>query len=163
MTVPLPVPGRLPLSISLLALHKKDLSLLQAAAKLGPLLAEEAARLAAEQAQQGKQQPGGGGRGAAAAGGGRRRGSSRGGEAEEEARARAEACKAAGNEAYKARRYEEAARQYSAAVQLDPRNPTYYSNRCAGCGAGVCAGMWGGTWHACWSARLGAGAAGCIH
>ncbi len=45
--LPMPFPGSLPLSVSLVAMPKKDLVLLHAAIKLGALLADEAAKLAA--------------------------------------------------------------------------------------------------------------------
>jgi hypothetical protein len=149
VTVPLPVPGQLPLSISLMSLHKKDLTLLQAAAKLGPMLAEEAAKLAAAPAQP-PPAPRGGARqagtpaaaAAAAAGspagaaaakkGGNVKAGKKGGKggASEEQAARAEAFKEDGNAAFKSGRFEEAVRHYSSAVQLDPKNHVYYANRC---------------------------------
>ena len=110
VTIPLPVPGQLPLSVSLLTLHKKDLTLLQAAAKLGPLLAEEAAKLVA--AQQGAAVPGSGSSAAASSGSGGSKGERPKGRkkgragADPEAKARAEACKELGNTAFKAGRYE---------------------------------------------------------
>lgn len=150
--LPVPIPGGMPLGITLLALHKRDLALAQAAVKLGPLLAEEAAALAQEQQQAAdppRWQPAaagadraGGSAGAAARAGGsaapgasssrglasaaRQNGS--GAAASEEAAAAALAYKEAGNAAYKAGRDEEAVRQYSAAIRLDPR-AVYYSNR----------------------------------
>lgn len=150
--LPVPTPGGMPLGITLLALPKRDLALAQAAVKLGAVLAEEAAALAQAQqqaadaqrgqpaaaeadragssaaaaassssaspsaAQQNGSRPGRGRRGAAAA-------------AASEASSAALACKEAGNAAYKAGRYEEAARQYSAAAQLDPGCAVFYSNR----------------------------------
>ena len=149
--LPLPLPGGMPLSISLLALHKRDLALLQAVAKLGPMLEEEAATLAAQQkagsqAPQAPWQPrsaaAAAGNGGAAAGpartsgsssgsgGGTRRGKAAGAGSADAARAaEAEARKEEGNAAFRAGRYEEAARQYSAAVQLDPRCAVYWANR----------------------------------
>ncbi len=142
--LPLPVPHALPLSISLLALHKRDLALLQAAAKLGPMLAEEAAALAAQQ-KAGPQAPwqpsaaaaaaGGGstaagagrGSGSRSSGGGTRRGKASSADAARAAEA--EARKDEGNAAFRAGRYEEAARQYSAALQLDPRSAVCWANR----------------------------------
>ncbi|PRW56947.1 outer envelope mitochondrial [Chlorella sorokiniana] len=140
--LPLPLPGGMPLSISLLALHKRDLALLQAVAKLGPMLEEEAAALAAQQ----KAQPAApwqpraaaaAGNGGAAAGAARGSGSStsggprrgKAGAADAARTAEAEARKEDGNAAFRAGRYEEAARQYSAALQLDPRCAVYWANR----------------------------------
>ena len=145
--LPLPQPGGLPLSISLLALQKRDLALLQAAVKLGPLLAEEAAVLVAAQAPGRRQRGGGGGEqqqqqwqpraaaeaAKAAAGGGASsngKASSRGSKAPSPEQAAAEARKEEGNASFKVGRYEEAAKQYSAAIQLYPRGAVYYNNRC---------------------------------
>lgn len=157
-TLPLPVPGSMPLGITLLALHRTDLALAQAAVKLGPRLAEEAAALAQEQRQAadrpGTQRAaaeahtagssaGAAGNGARAAGGtisssgasasaARQNGSGAGPAApavSEEAAAAALACKERGNAAFQAGRYDEAVRQYSAAIHLDPRCAVYYSNR----------------------------------
>ncbi|RMZ57142.1 hypothetical protein APUTEX25_003599, partial [Auxenochlorella protothecoides] len=69
-----------PLSVSLITLHRKDVVLLQAASRLGPLLQEEA-------------------------------------------------CKEAGNDAFKSGRYDDAVLQYSQALALDPGNAVYYNNR----------------------------------
>ena len=139
--LPLPVPDGMPLSVSLLALHKRDLALLQAAAKLGSMLEEEAAALAAQQAAgppapwqpQAAAAAAASGSGAAAAvprssgdGGAKRRGTNG---AEAARAAEAEARKEEGNAAFRAGRYEEAARQYSAALQLDPRCAVYWANR----------------------------------
>ena len=146
--LPLPLPGGMPLSISLLALHKRDLALLQAVAKLGPMLEEEAATLAAQQ-NAGSQAPwqprtaaaaaGNGGTaagparssgGSSSGGGGTRRGkAASAGSADAARAAEAEARKEEGNAAFRAGRYDEAARQYSAAVQLDPRCAVYWANR----------------------------------
>lgn len=139
--LPLPLPDGMPLSISLLALHKRDLALLQAVSKLGPMLEEEAAAQARQQkgGPQAPWQP----RAAAgdtAAGAARGSGSSGGGgggaarrskaSAADAARAaEAEARKEEGNAAFRSGRYEEAARQYSAALQLDPRCAVYWANR----------------------------------
>lgn len=41
----------------------------------------------------------------------------------------AERCKAAGNEAFKAQQFQSAVRHYSSAVDRDPSNSVYYSNR----------------------------------
>lgn len=145
MVLPLPVPGGMPLSVSLLALHKRDLALLQAAAKLGPMLAEEAAALAAEHKAAARQTPAeqaqqwqpaaAAAAGAAAAGSSgksagaaRRNGGNRGGELSPQ-QAAAAARKEDGNVAFKAGRYEEAVRLYSAAVQLDPQAAVYHANR----------------------------------
>ena len=43
----------------------------------------------------------------------------------------AEACKAAGNKFFKAGDYAKAVAEYSRAIEADPRNPTYLSNRSA--------------------------------
>ena len=136
VALPLPQAGSLPLSVSLVALHKRDLQLLQAAAKLGPMLEQEAARLeglrAAERQGSGRvqqqQQTGG----AATAGSRRSGGHSAGGrnkEQSEEDAMRAEAYKAEGNTAFKAERYQEAIRQYTLAIHLDPRSAVYFGNR----------------------------------
>lgn len=41
----------------------------------------------------------------------------------------AETHKAAGNELFKAGSYEDAVKAYSRAIELNPDNPVYYSNR----------------------------------
>ena len=41
----------------------------------------------------------------------------------------AERCKAAGNDAFKAQQYQSAIQNYSNAIEKDPSNPVYYSNR----------------------------------
>jgi hypothetical protein len=46
-------------------------------------------------------------------------------------RARAVAAKELGNDAFKAKDFAEAARQYTAAIAADNTDATYYSNRCA--------------------------------
>ena len=154
VVLPLPVPGGMPLSVSLLAAHKRDLALLQAAAKLGPMLADEAAVLAGQHEKQGRagdsgsEQQGWRPRAAAAedaqaaggSGGGSKpaaRKNGAGGRKQDEvsaqlaaAAAAAEARKEDGNAAFRAGRYEDAARQYSAAIQLHPKGAgPYYSNR----------------------------------
>ncbi|KAF2503235.1 TPR-like protein [Lophium mytilinum] len=43
----------------------------------------------------------------------------------------AEACKASGNKFFKAREYQKAIDEYSKAIDADPKNATYYSNRAA--------------------------------
>ena len=43
----------------------------------------------------------------------------------------AEACKAAGNKFFRMRDYSKAIQEYSKALEVDPRNPTYLSNRSA--------------------------------
>ncbi|GAB4819100.1 hypothetical protein N2152v2_006146 [Parachlorella kessleri] len=152
VTLPLPVPGEAPLSVSLMSLHKKDLTLLQAAAKLGPLLAEEAARLSAEQAQQGAgadsvaQPPAsaaspsqfsahgngsssGGGSNGGRGGGRKGKKGAKAGAGPVEQTLLAERKKEDGNVAFRGGKFEEAVRHYSAAVQLDPNNPVYYANR----------------------------------
>jgi hypothetical protein len=129
--LPLPLPGEAPLSVSLLGLHRRDLALAQAAARLGPLLAQEAA--AAEQQGRGEEatdwQPRADAAGAAAAAPPRRNGRRKGANGADGAEAAAEACKEAGNSAFRAGRYEEAVRQYSAAIQLCPRAAVYLANR----------------------------------
>lgn len=155
VVLPLPLPGGMPLSVSLLALHKRDLALLQAAAKLGPMLAEEAATLAAQRQQERRSSRRGGGEaprwqpqaaaaaepsavgssGSQARGKGNSSGGKRGSKpgsssgAADPAQAVAEARKEDGNAAFRAGRYEEAVRHYSAAAQLYPRCAVYYANR----------------------------------
>ena len=46
-------------------------------------------------------------------------------------RARAAAAKELGNDSFKARDFEEALRQYTAAIEADNTDPAFYSNRCA--------------------------------
>jgi Flp pilus assembly protein TadD len=46
-----------------------------------------------------------------------------------EVKAKAEARKEEGNRRYKAGEYPTAVSEYSAAIELDPSNPAYYSNR----------------------------------
>ena len=43
----------------------------------------------------------------------------------------AEACKAAGNKFFKMRDYDKAIKEYTKAIEADPQNPTYLSNRSA--------------------------------
>ena len=154
VVLPLPVPGCMPLSVSLLAAHKRDLALLQAAAKLGPMLAEEAAALARQHNKHGRAGGSGseqqGWRPRAAVAAEDAQGAGSGGDGKPEARksgaggrkqdkvsaqlaaaaAAAEARKEDGNAAFRAGRYEDAARQYSAAIQLHPKGAApYYSNR----------------------------------
>ena len=103
--LPLPRAGALPLSVSLVGLHKRDLALLAAAAKLGPMLQQEAAKRAARAAGAGQQ---------AAAGGGQRgaRRTAAAPSPQAEAEVQAEACKTEGNASFKAGRFEDAARHY---------------------------------------------------
>lgn len=153
VTLPLPQPGGMPLSVSLLALHKRDQALLHAAAKLGPMLAEEAAALAERQRQERRRRGKGSsdgeqpqrwqpqadvaataaaGRGAAAGAAKRANGGRRAkpqDEAAAAAEAAAEARKEDGNATFRAGRYDEAVRHYSAAMQLHPRGAVYRANR----------------------------------
>ena len=143
VVLPLPVPGGMPLSVSLLALHKRDLVLLQAAAKLGPMLADEAAALVAERnngdqpwwrpqapapAEAAATATGDGGKkpaGSSRANGRRKKADS----ALDAATAAAEAFKEDGNAAFRAGRYDDAVRQYGAAIQLRPQAAVYHANR----------------------------------
>jgi tetratricopeptide (TPR) repeat protein len=116
--VAMPVPSARgpPLSVSLVTLQRNDMALLQAAAKLGPLLAEEAAALdappeAARSRPAAASAPAGPGAEAATA------------------LAAAEAAKEAGNAAFKAKKYDDAVRRYSEAIRLSPRSHVFYSNR----------------------------------
>ena len=101
-----------PLSVSLVAQHHADMLLMDAAKDLAPLLAEEASKRPKdvksdpEEAKKAKE--------AAAA---------------EAQRERAESCKDAGNRAFKEGKFEEAIRQYGAAIEADPKKATYFSNR----------------------------------
>eukprot|EP00887_Chlorella_sp_A99_P007627 scaffold20.g7627.t1 len=125
--LPLPRAGELPLSVSLLSLHKRELTLLQAAAKLGPMLAEEMAELGGSaRARPAADRAAGGCGPSSAAAAPRQRKPAAG---QEPAEARAKACKAEGNAAFKAGKYDVAVRHYSAAIQLHPRAAVYYANR----------------------------------
>jgi tetratricopeptide (TPR) repeat protein len=142
VVVPLPVPGAMPLSVSLLAAHKRDLVLAEAAAKIGPMLAEEAATLVADQKANRAQQwqpaanpapDSAGGSSAKQPATAKRGAGKRGAKGSEEAAAAAaeaaEARKEDGNKAYRAGRYDDAVRFYSAALLLSPRSAVYHGNR----------------------------------
>ncbi|KAI3438049.1 hypothetical protein D9Q98_000492 [Chlorella vulgaris] len=143
VVVPLPVPGAMPLSVSLLAAHKRDLVLAEAAAKIGPMLAEEAATLVADQKANRAQQwqpaanpapdIAGGSSSKQPTTAAKRGAGKRGAKGSEEAAAAAaeaaEARKEDGNKAYRAGRYDDAVRFYSAALQLSPRSAVYHGNR----------------------------------
>ena len=120
-----------PISISLVTLQRRDLLLLKAAAKLGSMLSEEATKLAAETTTDGKSK----------AGSKQKSGSAVSKQNQdpqdprkppaitEEAKTAAESSKEEGNIAFKAGRYEEAVKRYTEAIQLNPRNAVYFSNR----------------------------------
>lgn len=119
VAIPLVVPDSPPLSISLVALQRRDLMLLQAAVKIGPMLEEEISKLylqtnalrkkkKQEKPSTSKQK------------------ASNASESDVDA---AEMLKEAGNEAFKAGRYEEAIRRYTEAMHLNPNNAVYPSNR----------------------------------
>lgn len=59
-------------------------------------------------------------------------------EEEPEGNATAEACKAAGNEHFKAGRYDEAAAHYTEAIGHDPTNAALFSNRYVGAACLFC-------------------------
>mmetsp|Transcript_26338 Transcript_26338/g.66193 ORF Transcript_26338/g.66193 Transcript_26338/m.66193 type:complete len:511 (-) Transcript_26338:107-1639(-) len=105
-------PSGAPLSVSILGQHATDLSLLASAERLSQLLAEEATKKPVKP----KVDPEEAKRAKAAA--------------EQERRVeRAESYKAAGNRAFKESKYDEAIRQYGRAIETNPKNATYFSNR----------------------------------
>lgn len=130
-----------PLSISMVTLQRRDLMLVKAAAKLGPMLKEEAEKLSLiNSASSGtsstygraKQKLGDNvgsgiiGGGGNAPSGSKKKGST--GISDEHTRA-GEAAKEEGNIAFKAGRYSEAVKRYSEAVQYNPHAAVYFSNR----------------------------------
>ncbi|KAK2079201.1 hypothetical protein QBZ16_002892 [Prototheca wickerhamii] len=115
VTVPFADPTGIPLSISLLGLHRKDATLAAAAARLGPLVQEEVWRFHDTLDHRGP-----GGEASAAAPPPRGRAA---------AAAAAEACKGRGNAAFQAGRYEEALAHYSQAIDLDTSNAVCFNNR----------------------------------
>lgn len=144
VTVPFADPTGIPLSISLLGLHRKDATLAAAAARLGPLVQEEVWRFHDTLDHRG---PGGEASAAArfdswwwsvagwfgasppapsqptpAAAPAPPRGRAA-------AAAAAEACKGRGNAAFQAGRYEEALAHYSQAIDLDTSNAVCFNNR----------------------------------
>ncbi|KAL6779590.1 hypothetical protein ACKKBG_A12900 [Auxenochlorella protothecoides x Auxenochlorella symbiontica] len=130
-----------PLSVSLITLHRKDMVLLQAASRLGPLLQEEVGKLfgASSRALGADGAASGPGAGASKEGSWRPFGGAvpsardspgeKGPRPRDATAARAEACKEAGNDAFKSGRYDDAVLQYSQALALDPGNAVYYNNR----------------------------------
>lgn len=130
-----------PLSVSLITLHRKDVVLLQAASRLGPLLQEEVGKLfgASSRALGADGAASGPGAGASKEGSWRPFGGAappardspggKGPRPRDNTAARAEACKEAGNDAFKSGRYDDAVLQYSQALALDPGNAVYYNNR----------------------------------
>ncbi|KAA6429725.1 MAG: hypothetical protein FRX49_00159 [Trebouxia sp. A1-2] len=117
VTVPVRMPGHAVTSISILSLHKSDMRLLHLAAKLGPLIAEAAqdvaVAMAEEQAEYDDQHQ-----------------ASATGEGQQSRNAsKAEKYKTAANEAFKAGDFDGAITGYSQAIQADPANPVYFSNR----------------------------------
>lgn len=117
VVIPMPTAGSLPLSISCVSLQRRDLLLLQAAAKLGPMLAEAAAKLDAPETAPKKPSASSSGKKSDANGVGAAN------------PALAEGAKEQGNTAFNAGRYDEAVRRYSEAIQLNPKMAVYYSNR----------------------------------
>ncbi|DBB16628.1 TPA: Amidase 1 [Trebouxia sp. C0006] len=117
VTVPVRMPGHAVTSISILSLHKSDMRLLHLAAKLGPLIAEAAqdvaVAMAEEQAEYDDQQQ------ASTTGEGQQGGNA----------SKAEKYKTAANEAFKTGDFDGAITGYSQAIQADPANPVYFSNR----------------------------------
>ena len=119
MAIPLVVPDGPPLSISLVAMHRKDHMILRAALKLGPMLREESVKLMevsnkalTENVNKGK-----------------KFNSESGGNIESSKISAAEGAKQIGNEAFRSGRYEDAIRRYSEAIYLNPKEAIYYSNR----------------------------------
>lgn len=117
VTIPVEITGRGVTSISILSLHKSDMRLLHLAAKLAPLIAsaaqEVAVALAEEEAEHNEQKQ------ASASGGPHRQGNP----------SKAEGFKAKANEAFKTGDFDGAITGYSGAIQADPGNPVYFSNR----------------------------------
>jgi Asp-tRNA(Asn)/Glu-tRNA(Gln) amidotransferase A subunit family amidase len=127
-----------PLSISMVTLQRRDLILVKAAAKLGPMLKEEIEKLAASSRSTknatgspvsvGGDKQGNGGSGSSSASSGSKKKYNNGGVSEEHSRA-AEVAKEEGNAAFKAGRYDEAVKRYSEAIQYKPHAAVYFSNR----------------------------------
>jgi len=125
-----------PFSISMVTLQRRDLILVKAAAKLGPMLKEEAEKLAvsSRSTNNAMSSPSGGGahkqgstkNGRSASSGSKKK--SNGGVSEERSLA-AEVAKEEGNAAFKAGRYNEAVKQYSEAIHYKPQAAVYFSNR----------------------------------
>jgi Asp-tRNA(Asn)/Glu-tRNA(Gln) amidotransferase A subunit family amidase len=135
MPMPSPASGqntgkKAPLSISMVTLQRRDLILLKAAVKLGPMLKEEVAKLAASitdgtSSGGGTKDKNSGGESGSSSG---RKRKGNGGVSEENAHA-AERSKEEGNAAFKAGRYNEAVKRYSEAIQYNPQIAVYFSNR----------------------------------
>ncbi|CAL8462898.1 g2432 [Coccomyxa elongata] len=134
--IPVHVPGQPPASVAVVGLQRSDMRLLTAAEKLGPMITDAAVKLAAAQqrsaagaanenstsATPSPTRPTANGTAKRAAG---NKPSAKSTAKVEEA----ETHKAAGNEFFKAGSYEDAVKAYSRAIELNPDNPVYYSNR----------------------------------
>ncbi|KAL3142976.1 Amidase 1 [Trebouxia sp. C0009 RCD-2024] len=117
VTIPVVVPGQPVTSVSILGLHKCDMRLLHLAAKLGPVITQAAHQVVAAMAEQ--EAAGDDAQEAPEPGGSNRTGKP----------SRAESFKAQANEAFKCGDFDGAIAGYSGAIQADPHNPVYFSNR----------------------------------
>jgi len=102
----------IPLSVSLLGQHKSDSLLLNAAESLAPLLLEEAAK----EKEKARPDP-------------EELKKVKAAQEMERRIERAESYKEAGNRAFKEGRFEDAIRDYGRAIETNPKQATYYSNR----------------------------------
>ncbi|BDA48105.1 Amidase 1 [Coccomyxa sp. Obi] len=135
--IPVHVPGQPPASVAVVGLQRSDMRLLTAAEKLGPMITDAAVKLAAAQQQRIAAGAANGNSADAtpsptrptANGTAKRTTGNKPSTKSAAAVEEAETHKAAGNEFFKAGSYEDAVKAYSRAIELNPDNPVYYSNR----------------------------------
>jgi Asp-tRNA(Asn)/Glu-tRNA(Gln) amidotransferase A subunit family amidase len=135
MPMPSPASGntkKAPLSISMVTLQRRDLLLVKATTKLGPMLKEEVEKLKASTSNGNASTSAGGGatskQGGSGGGGGASSSRKKSGVSDENARA-AEKSKEAGNAAFLAGRYNDAVKRYTEAIRYNPHEAVYFSNR----------------------------------
>ncbi|KAK9794378.1 hypothetical protein WJX73_002477 [Symbiochloris irregularis] len=123
VNVPIDIPGQGPLSIALLGLAKSDMSLIDIALRMAPLINKVIPTLNTRMAQEDDE------REEETAGARARRQSNSHASTASGSGGEAEAFKEKGNTAFKAEQYGAAVQHYTSAIEVDRSNSVYYSNR----------------------------------